>query len=255
MWQIEWPDKVKRRILTPSNPTGDLTINDLELAGMIFGWLILESTLPDLKHQHVGIFCDNTSATQWAYKLRTSASMPAARLLRMLSMRIHAREASSLTPLSIPGVENEMSDIFSCVFKQGKYFEAHTNLTTYFNTHFPLPQQTSWQMLTLPPELISQVMSCLLGDPLTMEQLLRLPGLAPNTGNTGNSMSNSGTKTPSWTMPVKLNGASSSQHSLQGSGQAFTVEGLKSAFHQSRKRSRPSPRPSNWLKTQPRLQG
>eukprot|EP00957_Ditylum_brightwellii_P077070 5857243-Ditylum_brightwellii.AAC.1 len=34
MWQIEWPDKVKQSILTPSNTTGDLTINDLELAGM-----------------------------------------------------------------------------------------------------------------------------------------------------------------------------------------------------------------------------
>eukprot|EP00957_Ditylum_brightwellii_P054093 4097383-Ditylum_brightwellii.AAC.1 len=70
MWQIEWPDTVQQRIQTPANPTGDLMINDLELAGMVFGWLILESTLPDLKHQHVGIFCDNTSATQWAYKLR-----------------------------------------------------------------------------------------------------------------------------------------------------------------------------------------
>ena len=248
IWQIEWPDKVKQRILTPANQTGDLTINDLELAGMVFGWLILESTLPDLKHQHVGIFCDNTSATQWVSKLHTSASMRAARLLPMFSMRIHAREASSLTPLSIPGAENEMADICSRAFKQGKYFEAHTKPTTYFNTHFPLPHQTSWQMLTLPPELISRVMSCLLGDPLTMEQLLQLPGLAPNTGNTGNSMSNSGTKTTSWTTPVNLNGASSSQHLLQGSGQAFTVEGLKSAFHQSRKRSRPSPRPSNWLK-------
>jgi hypothetical protein len=92
---------------------------------MVFGWLILESTLPDLKHQHVGIFCDSTSATHWASKLRTPASMPAARLLQMLSMHIHAREASSLTPLSILGAENDMADICSRAFKQGKYFEAH----------------------------------------------------------------------------------------------------------------------------------
>eukprot|EP00957_Ditylum_brightwellii_P052134 3953495-Ditylum_brightwellii.AAC.1 len=49
-------------------------------------------------------------------------------------------------------------------------------------------------------------------------------------------------------MPQNLNKASSSQPLLQGSGQVFLVEDIKSMFHPSQKRSWPSPRPSNWLK-------
>eukprot|EP00957_Ditylum_brightwellii_P166391 12666220-Ditylum_brightwellii.AAC.1 len=80
-----------------------------------------------------------------------------------------------------------------------------------------------------------------------MAQLLRLPKRGRNTGGTGNSMPKDGTTTLSSTLPQNLNEASSSQTSLQGSGQVFTVEEIKSVFHPSQKRSRSSPRPSNWL--------
>eukprot|EP00957_Ditylum_brightwellii_P063306 4804512-Ditylum_brightwellii.AAC.1 len=49
-------------------------------------------------------------------------------------------------------------------------------------------------------------------------------------------------------MPQNSNEASSLQPLLQGSGQVFSVEDIKSVFHPLQKRFWPSPRPSNWLK-------
>eukprot|EP00957_Ditylum_brightwellii_P155704 11854137-Ditylum_brightwellii.AAC.1 len=48
-------------------------------------------------------------------------------------------------------------------------------------------------------------------------------------------------------MPHPLNAASSSPLLLQGCRQASMVKELKSAFHQSRKRLRTSPRPAHWM--------
>ena len=57
---------------------------DLELAGMVLGWLILELTINNLAFHHIGLFCDNTSAVAWTHKGSSSTSIPAARLLRFL---------------------------------------------------------------------------------------------------------------------------------------------------------------------------
>eukprot|EP00957_Ditylum_brightwellii_P158087 12033272-Ditylum_brightwellii.AAC.1 len=39
--QYAWPDNKKAHIKSPSNPEGDLFMNDLELIGLIMGYLIL----------------------------------------------------------------------------------------------------------------------------------------------------------------------------------------------------------------------
>ena len=31
-WRLEWPDKLWARLVTPTNPRGDLDVNDLEMA-------------------------------------------------------------------------------------------------------------------------------------------------------------------------------------------------------------------------------
>ena len=103
---------------------GDLTINDLELAGLVLNWLALECQkgIP-LAYHHIGTFCDNTSAVSWTHKLRTSKSVIAGRLLCMLGLRIHTRQASSLIPLHIAGENNTMADIVSRAFKTGKFLK------------------------------------------------------------------------------------------------------------------------------------
>ena len=110
-----------------------LSINDLELAGIVLEWLVLECIAPSLQFKHAAIFCDNVAAVIWALKLRCGCSIASSKLLRFLGMRIHATQASHLTPLSIAGTDNIMADIVSRAFRNGEFFSAQTNLTKYFN--------------------------------------------------------------------------------------------------------------------------
>ena len=253
LWQLEWPDDIKSNLITANNRNGSLTMNDLELAGAVLNWLVLECQSDiNLQHKHIGVFCDNTSAVAWAQRLRTSKSIPAGRMLRMLGMRIHARQASSLTPLNIAGEENDMADMVSRAFKNGQYFHAKNNLTQYFNSNFPLPQRKSWREFQIPKELVSRVISCLRGELLPMESLLRLPGIAKNTGNIGKNMHPGAKSIHSSPTSQNLKEMSSSQPSLQGSGQVLTEEALRSKFRASRMHSQPFPRPSSWLENQVR---
>ena len=57
IWTFEWPKGIRDAFDSHS-----ITINDLELAALVIGWLVLEQVAP-LKFKHVVLFCDNTSAT------------------------------------------------------------------------------------------------------------------------------------------------------------------------------------------------
>lgn len=127
LWQFEWPEEVRTELITEKNPHGSLTINDLELAGILLGWLVIEVAKIDLHHRHVSSFCDNTSAVAWARKMSSSKSVAAARLLRFLALRQRARNASPLTSTYVPGDLNELADVCSRAFKEGKFFRAHNN--------------------------------------------------------------------------------------------------------------------------------
>ena len=195
LWQLEWPAPIQQALVTDTNRHGTITINDLELAGAVLGFLVLEWIHTPLRHRHVATFCDNTSAVSWAYKLRNSTSLIAGRLLRLLGIRIHASEASSIVPHHICGVNNIMADVVSRAFKNGKFFEASHNLVAYFNKHFPLPKSTSWTEFHLPKELSSPVIACLLGKQQHLASLLRLMKHGKNIGESGRGTQRCATST------------------------------------------------------------
>ena len=85
VWQFEWPKDTQDEMITKADPTGNLTINDLELTGLVLGWLVLKNVCANnLLYKQIGSFCDNPSAISWTYKGSTSTSIAAARLLRLL---------------------------------------------------------------------------------------------------------------------------------------------------------------------------
>ena len=55
-------------LITAENPAGSITINDLELAGAILGFLALEAQGVDVKYTHLATFCGNMNTVVWAYK-------------------------------------------------------------------------------------------------------------------------------------------------------------------------------------------
>ena len=163
LWQVEWPRDIQQALVTNENPNGSITINDLELAGALLGFLVLENTDAHLEYCHLATFCDNMTTVVWAYKLRNSKSRIAGYLLRFLGLRMHQAKCSSMVPHHIAGEENIMADVISRAFKDGKYFEISNDLVSYFNSHFPLAQSKSWHECRVPNALISSVTACLRG--------------------------------------------------------------------------------------------
>ena len=246
VWKFEWPPDIKAALITDTNKAGNLTINDLELAGMVLGWLVMEQAFESLVYRHIGMFCDNTSAVAWCHRGVSSRSIPAARLLRLLYLRQRKRQASSLLPIHIAGENNHLADVASRAFKEGKYFHAAKSLQAFFTSNFPL-QHGSWTELKVHPGFASRVISCLRAEPSPMASLLRLPTPKPNIGRHGAPTAMNVESTPSLLTCPTSNEASSSLAFQPASAKALTVEEIKLAFRPSRTRWRPSPRPATWL--------
>jgi hypothetical protein len=79
VWRVEWPADIGQQIISFDNPSGALTNSDLEMAGMVLHYLVLEH-LVELKHVHVAAWCDNTPMVSWMNKLSSSKSAVAGRL-------------------------------------------------------------------------------------------------------------------------------------------------------------------------------
>jgi hypothetical protein len=79
VWRVEWPEDIRNNVVSFDNPTGTITNSDLEMAGMLLHFLVLEH-LVKLKHVHVATWCDNTPTVSWTNKLSSSCSAIAGRL-------------------------------------------------------------------------------------------------------------------------------------------------------------------------------
>ena len=101
LWQLELPQRIEDALISDTNPQGHITINDLELAGLLLNWLEIESTHPTFQLEHILNFCDNVSAVSWAQKMKSPASIAAGTLLCMLSLRIQSHKAYSVAPLHV----------------------------------------------------------------------------------------------------------------------------------------------------------
>ena len=86
VWHVEFAANIQADLITSKNPDGTITINDLELAALGTHFLALSYSGTPLTNQHIASYCDNTSAVSWAARMRTSKSIPAARLLRYLGL-------------------------------------------------------------------------------------------------------------------------------------------------------------------------
>jgi hypothetical protein len=52
IWRVEWPEDIGNNVVSFDNPSGTITNSDLEMAGMLLHFLVLEH-LVHLKHVHV----------------------------------------------------------------------------------------------------------------------------------------------------------------------------------------------------------
>jgi hypothetical protein len=130
VWRLEWPQDIQIRLVSSRNPHGDLTINDLECAGLLLQYLVLEQYV-DLTSEHVAAWCDNASTVSWVRRATSSRSLVGQRLIRALMLRLRANRASPLVALSIQGIKNIMADAASRSFATSRTLDNNSRHPTH----------------------------------------------------------------------------------------------------------------------------
>ena len=164
VFRLEWPDDVKADV-KPWNPEGQITNSDLECAGLLFLWLVMEAILPleALRVAHVALFSDNQPTVSWVERFAARGSLVADQLLRVLALRMHKARVSPLTTMHIAGSRNQMTDIPSRSFGSEPKWHCHSDdqLLTLFNSLFPLPNKNSWTVFQLSNDISTKLISVL----------------------------------------------------------------------------------------------
>ena len=66
LWQLEWPQDIQDNMVTAEKPSRKITINDLELAGALLGFLALDAKGIPLTYTYLAMFYDNMKTVAWA---------------------------------------------------------------------------------------------------------------------------------------------------------------------------------------------
>ena len=248
VFRMQWPPDISASIVSDNNPTGTITNSDLEMAGLLMLWLVMEETCHDLTNAHIALFSDNSPTVHWVQRLAAKHSHIAIQLLRALALRLQLKKASPLTPLHIAGVDNAMTDIPSRSFgSEPKWLcKTDSELLTLFNRTFPLPNQASWTVYRPSSEIATRLISILRMKDFTADEWRRLPTIGRNIGNVGAPTSHLW----EWTLTFKKHTTNTapehSQDSLRESDQDTTVGNDKSGLELSLARSRPLARRFPW---------
>ena len=86
-----------------SGQKGWLTNSDLECAGLLLLFLVMEVVCNLQPGKHVALSSDNLPTVSWVRQMAARGSLVADQLLRVLAFRLKARRVSPLTPLRIEG--------------------------------------------------------------------------------------------------------------------------------------------------------
>ena len=247
VFRWEWSPEVKAEYRKKS-----ITNSDLEMAGLLFLWLVMETVCGTLREKRVALFSDNSPTVGWVRRLATRGSLISAHLIRALSLRLKLNGTCPLTPLHIAGEENSMTDIPSRSFGSNNKWHCknNTELLTLFNSTFPLPGQTSWTVFQLTYAIGMRVTSVLLMSDFTLEEWRRLPRVGKAVGAVGQAMSGLWEWTLTYRTPHLPSASASSLDSQGEFGPATTVEDNKSKLEAFLAQSRPLDRRLLW----PRIQ-
>ncbi|KAK1733494.1 hypothetical protein QTG54_015782 [Skeletonema marinoi] len=53
VFRLEWPQTIRDNLVSEANPTGSITNSDLEFAGLLLLWLVMEAICPTLQYAHI----------------------------------------------------------------------------------------------------------------------------------------------------------------------------------------------------------
>ena len=81
MFCLAWPEDIKELF-----HKGDIINSDLEMAGLLMLWLVVEEVCPNLLVDHVVMFSDNSPTSGWVKRLAARGSLVAMQLVQALTL-------------------------------------------------------------------------------------------------------------------------------------------------------------------------
>jgi hypothetical protein len=183
----QWPPDITNDLVSFTNPNGRLSISDLEMAGLVFLWLVLEAVAPSLAEKNFAMFSDNSPSVSWVDRMASKKSAIGAHLLRALTLRLKKNHCCPITPLHVAGKHNMMADCASRSFgtPSNWHCETDADLKLLFNHLFPLPLQNTWSVFHPSKEIFMRVISVLRMTPSSLDEWHRIPRIGRHTGEIG----------------------------------------------------------------------
>ncbi len=154
-----WPPDIKNELVLVHNPSGSISISDLEMTGFLILWFVIEATAPTLLEQSFALFSDNSPSISWATRLASRRSLIGARLIRALALRMKLNKCCPITPLHVAGKQNIMADVASRSYGSNPKWHCNSDrdFQLMFNSLFPLPSQNTWSVFRLNTALCMKV--------------------------------------------------------------------------------------------------
>jgi hypothetical protein len=184
---MRWPPDITSSVISDRNRHGQIPNSDLEMAGLLLLWLMIEHICESLTEKRIALFSDNCPTVSWVQRMACRSSLIAEQLLRVLTLRMNAQQSCPLTTLHIAGDQNSMTDIPLRSFgsKAKWHFKTESDLLTFFNTTSPLPNQNSWTACQPTSKIVTCVTSILRTKPFSLKDWRRLPAVGKNIGTIG----------------------------------------------------------------------
>jgi hypothetical protein len=135
---LQWPPDITTNAVSDRNKKGTITNLDLELAGLVILWLMMEQVCGTLEEKRVALFSNNSPMISWVQRMASRSSLVAEQLIQVLALRLNLQKVCLITMLLIAGDQNLMTDIPSRLFgsKPKWHFKLEAEVLTYFNCNF-----------------------------------------------------------------------------------------------------------------------
>jgi hypothetical protein len=130
LWRSRWLRHISARLVSSSNPTGDITNSELELAASVTHADVLSQAF-DVRSHTTHQLSDNSATVAWQRKGAASTTGPVAYLLQIRALHQRHHRYVLLHDF-IPGMANVMADDCSRLFNL-----TDSQLLSHFNSSFP----------------------------------------------------------------------------------------------------------------------
>ena len=89
VFRLDWTDDIKDLF-----HKGNITNPDLEMAGSLILWLVMEKVCSKLRAAYVALISDNSPTIRWVKRLAARGSLVTMQLARALTLRLKKAGAS-----------------------------------------------------------------------------------------------------------------------------------------------------------------